>query len=143
MHTVPRQWNGSSDGLTAAARDRRSIKVPRDWVSHELKCYWQSLSALICVRNGPMLHTAPMWIHVSHYTHKYLVLLQISLSRVDVSERLPLEVGRPWKLDCGIPNIGFRSALLGRSALVALECGSQRMTCRLNLQAPWPKDAFG
>ena len=81
--------------------------------------------------------------HVSHYTHKHLILLPISLPRVGVSEALPIEVGRSEKLDCGILNIGFRSALLGRSALVALGCGIQRMTCRLDLQAPWPKDAFG
>ena len=76
MHMVPRQWNDSSDGLTAAARDRRSIKVPRDWVSHKLEYYWQSLSALMCVRNGPMvLHAASMWslVHVSHYTHNHLI----------------------------------------------------------------------
>ena len=100
-------------------------------------------SALSCMRIGPReLHAAPMWslVHVSHYTHKYLVLLQVSLPRVGV---LPIEAGRWWQLDRGIVCIGSRSALLGRSALVALECGSQRMTCRLELQAPWPKDAFG
>lgn len=91
------------------------------------------------------LHAAPRWslVHVSHYTHKYLVLLQVSLPRVDVLEGLPIEAGRSWTLDRGIIRVGSRSALLGRSALVALECGSQRMTCRLDLQAPWPKDAFG
>ena len=95
-----------------------------------------------------MLHAAPMsLVHVSYYStpiNRYLFLLQISLPRVGVLEALPIEVGRrSWKLACRMLSIGFRSALLGRSALVALECGSQRMTCRLDLQAPWPKDAFG
>ena len=86
-----------------------------------------------------------MWslVHVSHNTHKYPVWLQLSPPRVALLKGPPIEAGRSWGLEDGILSIGFLSALLGRSALVALESGSQRMTCRLDLQAPWSKDAFG